>query len=161
LGQRCAKRFDAFCRHPPLHSPPFECIYPRNDCTEPCSKEKTESMPAPTDDSAIFDRDLLLSCRRRAFARAERGADFLLQRIADGLADRVDAVECRFPVAGCLAGLTGSAAAAIARSRKADRIVRIERDRDFLQGPFPAIVGDEEILPLKPASADLVVSLMA
>ncbi len=71
LSPALRKRFDAFYRHPPLHSPPFECIYPRNDCTEPCSKEKTDSMPAPTDDSAIFDRDLLLSFRRRAFARAE------------------------------------------------------------------------------------------
>ena len=61
-------------------------------------------MPAPTDDSAIFDRDLLLSFRRRAFARAEPGADFLLQRIADDLADRLDAVERRFPVAVDLAG---------------------------------------------------------
>lgn len=88
-------------------------------------------MPAPTDDSAIFDRDLLLSFRRRAFARAEPGADFLLQRIADDLADRLDAVERRFPVAVDLAGHTGAAAAAIARSGKADLIVRIERDRDF------------------------------
>ncbi len=122
-------------------------------------------MPAPTDDSAIFDRDLLLSFRRRAFARAEPGADFLLQRIADDLADRLDAVERRFPVAIDLAGHTGAAAVAIAHSGKADLIVCIERDKDFLRGPlsasFPAIVGDEEMLPLKPGSADLVVSLMA
>ena len=118
-------------------------------------------MPAPTDDSAIFDRDLLLSFRRRAFARAEPGADFLLQRIADDLADRLDAVERRFPVAVDLAGHTGVAAAAIAQSGKADLIVRIERDSDFLRGPFSAIAGDEEMLPLKAGSTDLIVSLMA
>ena len=116
-------------------------------------------MPAP--ETAIFDRDLLLAFRRRAFRQAAPGADFLLRRMADDLAERLDAVERRFPVAVDLAGHTGLAAEAIARSGKADRVLRIERDADFLHGPFPAIVADEEMLPLKPGSADLVVSLMA
>ncbi len=68
-------------------------------------------MPAQTDENAIFDRDLLLAFRRRALARAEPGADFLLQRIADDLADRLDAVERRFPVAVDVAGHTGLALA--------------------------------------------------
>ena len=116
-------------------------------------------MPAP--ESAIFDRDLQLAFRRRAFRRAEPGADFLLRRVAEDLADRLDAVERRFPVAIDLAGHSGLAAEAIAFSGKADTILRVERDTDFLKGPYPAVVGDEELLPIKPGSADLIVSLMA
>ncbi|AIJ60692.1 MULTISPECIES: methyltransferase domain-containing protein [Brucella] len=118
-------------------------------------------MSAQTNENAIFDRDLMLAFRRRAFQRAEPGADFLLRRVADDLEERLGAVERRFPVAVDLAGHTGAAAAAIAQTGKADYVLRIERDTEFLQGPFPAIVGDEEALPLKPGSADLIVSLMA
>ncbi|CUW43686.1 biotin synthesis protein BioC [Brucella vulpis] len=118
-------------------------------------------MSAQTNENAIFDRDLMLAFRRRAFRRAEPGADFLLRRVADDLEERLGAVERHFPVAVDLAGHTGAAAAAIAQTGKADCVLRIERDTEFLQGPFPAIVGDEEALPLKPGSADLVVSLMA
>ncbi|ABY38739.1 methyltransferase domain-containing protein [Brucella suis] len=118
-------------------------------------------MSAQTNENAIFDRDLMLVFRRRAFQRAEPGADFLLRRVADDLEERLGAVERRFPVAVDLAGHTGAAAAAIAQTGKADYVLRIERDTEFLQGPFPAIVGDEEALPLKPGSADLIVSLMA
>ncbi|AIJ57755.1 methyltransferase domain-containing protein [Brucella abortus] len=118
-------------------------------------------MSAQTNENAIFDRDLMLAFRRRAFQRAEPGADFLLRRVADDLEERLGAVERRFPVAVDLAGHTGAAAAAIAQTGKADYVLRIERDTEFLQGPFPAIVGDEEALPLKLGSADLIVSLMA
>jgi SAM-dependent methyltransferase len=142
-----------------LHSPPFECIYARNYTIRRIAKEKTDFMPAP--ESAIFDRDLQLAFRRRAFRRAEPGADFLLRRVAEDLADRLDAVERRFPVAIDLAGHNGLAAEAIAFSGKADTVLRVERDADFLKGPFPAVVGDEELLPIKPGSADLIVSLMA
>lgn len=115
--------------------------------------------PAP--DSAIFDRDLLLSFRRRAFKRGDKGADFLLRRAAEDLEDRLDAVERHFNVAVDLAGHNGLVASAIARSGKADTILRIERDGAFLKGPFDSIVGDEEALPLKPQSVDLIVSLMS
>ena len=118
-------------------------------------------MPSPMTESAIFDRDLLLAFRRRAFWQAAPGADFLLRRAAEDLEDRLDAVERRFSVAVDLAGHTGLAAQAIARSGKADMILRVEHDAAFLKGPFPAVVGDEEMLPLKPGSADLIVSLMA
>ncbi len=123
--------------------------------------EMAASSSAPAHESAIFDRDLLLAFRRRAFRRAEPGADFLLHRVAEDLEDRLDAVKRRFPVAVDLAGHNGSAAAAIGRSGKADLILRIERDEAFLKGPFAAIVADEEILPLKPGSVDLIVSLMS
>lgn len=116
---------------------------------------------APSSENAIFDRDLQLAFRRRAFSRAVSGADFLLSRVADDLEDRLGAVERHFPVAIDLAGHNGLAANTIARSGKADMVLRIERNEAFLKGPFPAIVADEEALPLKPQSADLIVSLLS
>lgn len=117
--------------------------------------------PAQLSENVIFDRELQLAFRRRAFKRAIPGADFILQRAAEDLEDRLDAVTRHFPVAVDLAGHNGLAAAAIARSGKADMILRIERDAAFLNGPFPAIVADDEVLPLKPQSVDLIVSLLA
>jgi SAM-dependent methyltransferase len=40
-------------------------------------------------------------------------------------------------------------------------IVRVERGAPFLDSAFPAIVADEEFLPLKPGSIDLIVSLLS
>lgn len=116
---------------------------------------------AQSSENAIFDRDLQLAFRRRAFKRAVSGADFLLRRVADDLEDRLEAVTRRFPVAIDLAGHNGLAAHAIARSGKADMVLRIERDATFLNGPFPAVVADDEALPLKQHSADMIVSLLA
>lgn len=124
-------------------------------------KRKEKPMVAPNSQNTIFDRELLLSFRRRAFRSATSGADFLLRRTAEDLADRIDAVERRFPVAVDLAGHTGLAADIIARSGKADQVIRVEQSEEFLTGPYPAIVGDDELLPLKPGSVDLIVSLMS
>lgn len=113
------------------------------------------------DDHRIFDRDLLDMRRRRALARAAPGADFLLRRVAGDLADRLSVVERHFGTAVDLGGHTGLAAQAIAQSGKAGHIVRIERDARFLTGPFPAVVGDEEVLPLGPGGVGLIVSLLS
>lgn len=125
------------------------------------SSPTPDPTSSPSADSAIFDRNLLLQFRKRAFQRSVEGADFLLRRVADDLEFRLEAVERHFPVAVDLGGHTGVAAEAIARAGKAGQILRIEQDAEFLRGPFPSVVGDEEFLPLKPGSADLIVSLMA
>lgn len=113
------------------------------------------------DDRSLFDRDLVDARRRRALARAAPGADFLLRRTAGDLADRLATIERRFATAIDLGGHIGLGAEVLAESGKADRIVRVERDPRFLEGPFPGIVGDEEFLPLAPASVELIVSLLS
>ncbi|KXF79599.1 SAM-dependent methyltransferase [Paramesorhizobium deserti] len=112
-------------------------------------------------ENGLFDRSLIQAHRRRAMAKFAPGTDFLLARAADDLEDRLATVERRFPVAVDLGGHTGLAAEAIARSGKADEIIRIEQDTAFLHGPFPAIVADDEALSLGPASVDLIVSLLS
>lgn len=110
----------------------------------------------------IFERDLLLRRRKRAFEHAPGGIEFLLVRAADDLEERLGAIERNFPVAVDLASHTDLAAEAIRRSGKAGDIIRVEQDALFLaRSAFPAIVADDEALPLKTASVNLVVSLLS
>jgi SAM-dependent methyltransferase len=112
-------------------------------------------------ENGLFDRTLIQANRRRAFAKFMPGMDFLLARAADDLEDRLATIDRRLPLAIDLGGHTGLAAVAIARSGKVDTIIRIEQDSAFMHGPYPAIVADDEALPLAPASADLIVSLLS
>ena len=109
----------------------------------------------------VFDRNLLLARRLRALRQHGNSADFLLARACEDLEERLSAVERKFDVAVDLASHTGLAARAIQRSGKVTTIVRVEHARQFLDNAFPAVVADEEILPLKPASMDLIVSLLS
>ncbi|MBZ9656338.1 methyltransferase domain-containing protein [Phyllobacterium lublinensis] len=109
----------------------------------------------------VFDRNLLLARRLRAFKQHGNAADFLLARAAEDLEERLSAVERTFDIAVDLASHTGLAAQALQRSGKAGSIVRIEQAQPFLDRALPAIVADEEVLPLKAASVDLIVSLLS
>ncbi|MDR6631246.1 SAM-dependent methyltransferase [Phyllobacterium sp. 1468] len=109
----------------------------------------------------VFDRNLLLVRRLRALRQHGNSADFLLARACEDLEERLSAVERKFGVAVDLASHTALAAQAIQRSGKVTTIVRVEQAQQFLDNAFPAIVADEEILPLKPSSIDLIVSLLS
>lgn len=109
----------------------------------------------------VFDRQLLRARRLRALRQHGSSAAFLLARAAEDLEERLSAVERRFDIAVDLAGSTGLAAEAIQRSGKAATVIRVEQDAAFLDAAFPGIVADEEWLPLKPASVDLIVSLLS
>ncbi|MCO4317799.1 methyltransferase domain-containing protein [Phyllobacterium sp. 21LDTY02-6] len=113
------------------------------------------------DSHAIFDRDLLLARQRRALRQHGHAGDFLLARAADDLGERLSAVERQFGIAVALASLGRHAADAVRQSGKADAIYRAERDPALLDPAYPAIVADEEFLPLRPASVDLIVSLLS
>jgi SAM-dependent methyltransferase len=108
----------------------------------------------------VFDRNLVLARRLRALKQHGHSADFLLARAADDLGERLSAVERQFDVAVDLSSHTSLAALALQRSGKASTIIRIEQDVRFLDPEFPSIVADEEALPLKSGSIDLIVSLL-
>jgi SAM-dependent methyltransferase len=96
-------------------------------------------MPNPV----IFDRRLLRA--RRARAAAMGPATFLLDRVADDIAERLSAVLRRFDMAVDLGTPTDAVRRAIAG--QVGRIV--------------AVVTDEEALPFRDDSVDLVVSALA
>ena len=110
-------------------------------------------MPHPL----IFDRTLLRA--RRARAAALGPATFLLDRAADELAERLSAVLRRFELAADL-GTPGDAL----RRRLAGRVGAL-----IAVDPSPArpanvplaVAADEEALPFRDGSLDLVVSALA
>ncbi len=116
-------------------------------------------MTGPT---RIFDRRLLDARRRRALREARPGADFLLRHVADDLIERLAVVKRRFPLALEIGSPLPHLADRLVATGQVDRVVRLDRLPGALAGsPHAAIAGDEEMLPLAPASLDLVVSVLA
>jgi SAM-dependent methyltransferase len=104
----------------------------------------------------IFDRQLLRARLRRAAALGP--STFLLERVAEDFADRLATVLRRFELAVDLGTPTGAIRRVLAASGKVGAIIAAS--------PLPnhttlAAVADEEALPFKDASFDLVVSALA
>jgi SAM-dependent methyltransferase len=100
----------------------------------------------------VFDRPLLR--RRLARARREGFADFLVDRAAEDLADRLDTVLRAFPLALDIGTPTPAAAARL--GGRAGAVVRLAALPEA-----GAVVGDEERLPFAGERFDLAVSLLA
>lgn len=108
----------------------------------------------------IIDTELLTGRKRRAVNRAVAGADFLMQRAAEDLAERLATVSRRFSRAAALFCVTPHARDMIHASGKVEEAVRVEADSGFLGGE-PGIVAAPGHVPLDPASIDLAVSLLS
>ena len=106
----------------------------------------------------IFDRALLRQRRRRAAALGP--ATFLLDRVADELAERLAAVLRRFELAVDL-GTPGDAVCnALMRLESVGRVIAADVMPDTARGEIFVAV-DEEALPFGDATLDLVVSALA
>jgi SAM-dependent methyltransferase len=108
----------------------------------------------------IFDRKLLRARRLRA---ALHGAEnFLLDRVAEDLADRLQSVKRQFPQALDLGTPGGALGQRLAASAHIGRLFNAE-PLAHLRAPEagPRIAADEEALPFGDASFDLVVSALA
>jgi SAM-dependent methyltransferase len=106
----------------------------------------------------IFDRALLRQRRRRAAALGP--VTFLLDRVADDLAERLATVLRRFELAVDLGTPGDAVRLALARLGTVGKIITA----DVLPGPAHAetlIAADEEALPFGDATLDLVVSALA
>ena len=108
----------------------------------------------------LIDTELWLAHKRRAFARPVEGADFLMRRAVEDLADRLGAVERRFGKTAALFCQTPAAAEVLAESGKAGDILRVEADRAFLGGDA-GVIAALETVPFETESLDLVVSLLS
>lgn len=109
---------------------------------------------------AIFDASLVIAHRRRALAHPVAGADFLVARAAEDLADRLATVERKFERGAAIFGVSPAATAVLAASGKVADVQRVEADAAFLGGG-PGVISDPETIALEPASIDLAVSLLA
>lgn len=111
-----------------------------------------------SDENLIFDRALLRRRRNRAAAGAS-GHDFLLERVADDIAERLALVKRRFPLALNLGAHHGLLSRRIAGTSGIERIIDADTVEALLaRCPGLKVIADEEALPFADASLDLVVS---
>lgn len=106
----------------------------------------------------IFDLDLATAHKRRARLITAGGADFLMRRAAEDLADRLGAVGRRFDRAVALHCLTPAVRDVLAASPKVGEALRVEADAALLAGEDGTIAPPESV-PFAPESLDLAVSL--
>jgi SAM-dependent methyltransferase len=104
----------------------------------------------------VFDRSLLRARRVRAAALGP--ATFLIERVAEDLADRLATVLREFPLAVDLGTPTDAFRRVLAASGKTDIVVALDHVVDATSPPWLQVVADEEALPLRAAGIDLVVS---
>jgi SAM-dependent methyltransferase len=111
-----------------------------------------------TADHDIFDRALLRRRRDRAAAGAARH-EFLLARVADDLLERLSAIQRTFPVALDLGAHHGLVGRRLRRLPGVGLVISAEAaPRLLAQCEAPRVLADEEALPFKDQSLDLVVS---
>lgn len=108
----------------------------------------------------MLDTSLWLAHKRRALAHPAAGVDFLMQRTAEDLADRLGAVERKFGKAAALFCQTRSAADMLTESGKVGDVTRVESDAAFLD-EATGLVAPPETVPFEPESLDLAVSLLS
>jgi SAM-dependent methyltransferase len=116
--------------------------------------------PSPLPSPLIFDRALIRVRRRRAAAMGS--ATFLLDRVADDLADRLRAVLRRFDLALDL-GTPGEAVrTALARVGSIGGVVSAATALNEKRATASlSVVADEEALPFRDGAFDLVVAALA
>jgi len=116
----------------------------------------------------VFDRRLVRG--RHLRARALAPPTFLMERVAQDFSDRLAAVVRRFEWAADLGTPSNALCRELARSGKIDTVVATAASAASLRGQAGfdevcsdafAVVADEEALPFRAASLDLVVSGLA
>ena len=118
---------------------------------------------ATSDGAAVFDRRAVRMHRDRAAAGYAARGDFLVREVGMRLVSRLDDVKRRFARAldlGCHGGQLGP----MLRARAApELLVEADLSRAMVQraGGPSRLVADEEWLPMRAASLDLVVSALS
>jgi SAM-dependent methyltransferase len=107
----------------------------------------------------IFDRMLIRARRRRAASIGP--ATFLLDRVADDLADRLAGVLRRFDLALDLGSPGDAVGAALGRLGSIGSVLAADTVLDGKGAIAPFVVADEEALPFRAATFDLVVSALS
>lgn len=112
----------------------------------------------------IFDRNALTRRRNRAALShtAASNADFLLARAADELLDRLAVIKRHFSVVAVVGAHGDMLAERMQRAAAHETILVCDAARHMLPPrPFLAVQADEEMLPFRPASLDLIVSALS
>lgn len=119
------------------------------------------SRPPGADDAQVFDRRLVRLHRDRA-APHYAGHDFLHREVAERVLERLDEIKRRFPLAldlGCRTGIVGS----LLKGRGGiEHLVECDLSATMIArtGGSLRVIGDEEALPFRDSSLDLVISVL-
>lgn len=106
----------------------------------------------------ITDRQLLRRRIARAYRDSAGNRGYLVDSVIDDLEGRLASVNRRFPKAIAMNGFSGRLADKLAGNEKTDIVYRMELCAELIGPDRRAFVGDEEWLPIAPASVDLIVS---
>jgi len=114
--------------------------------------------PNRPDQTRIFDRALLVRRRERIADGASR-QDFLLERVAEDIAERLAMIRRTFPLAVNLGAHHGLVSQRIAGTAGISHIIDVDSSSRILEHCRGLkVVADEEALPFADGSLDLVVS---
>lgn len=121
-------------------------------------------IPAMSEAPQIFDRQLLARRRDRA-AGDFAGSRFLHEEVGQRLLERLDAIKREFPLAVNLGAMDGHLTPHLLGRNGVKNVIQLELSeamaREGARQGSGVIVADEEWLPLKPQSCDLIVSSLA
>ena len=114
-----------------------------------------------TSAAAPFDRDLIARRRTRA-AKTFADADFLVRRAAEEIGGRLQTTNRSFKIALDLGCHTGTLARDVLTPAGIETVITGDLSPAMArQAPQPRMVADEEFLPLKAGSLDLVASALS
>jgi SAM-dependent methyltransferase len=114
-----------------------------------------------SDERLLFDRKLLRA-RRARFAHEIEEREFLLAHVAREIAERVELMLRPFPLALDLGAYHGLLGRTVGELPSVGEMIYAESALAFAaMCPRPALVCDEDLLPFKEASLNLVVSGLA
>lgn len=114
-----------------------------------------------SEDRELFDRRLLRQ-RRERFAGEIAAHDFLLSHVALEIAERIGAILRDFPLALDLGAYRGGLGQRVAALPRVGEMIYAESAAGLAAlCPRPALVCDEDLLPFRDASLNLVVSGLA
>lgn len=104
----------------------------------------------------------VLQQRRQRFAATAGDYDFLLQRVAEDIAERLQIVQRDFPNAINVGAHHGLVSRAIRSLDNIGMVIDVEGTQELLQRcDGPSVIGDEEALPFSDGQLDLAVSGLA
>ncbi|TNB49254.1 SAM-dependent methyltransferase [Martelella lutilitoris] len=109
----------------------------------------------------VFETERVAKNRLKAWRTAKPGADFLLNIVAEEIADRLAVVERTFDVAAELHGVTGVVAKAALETGKVGTMRRVESDAAFAAAGETVAVAPLEWPGLEDQSLNLVLSPLA
>jgi SAM-dependent methyltransferase len=112
-----------------------------------------------SDPLRVFDRMLLRRRQRRAATLAP--AAFLIDRVAEDMAERLATVLRDFPLAADIGTPGDAVRRALRGNPRIGTVVAVDALPERLPRDAPAVAAEEEALPFADASLDLVVSALA